>query len=361
MIFINSLFVAFIIFIIAEDVAFAKYYQSQENCCKTNYSNLYKIGRQGFFLKAPQTLPSDVKRSEKMKNSQKLWKLDEIADIRKGESEAANSPELFFGSMQESLNEEQLFRSCFNGDIKLAGKLLENGVNVNALNKMGMTPLMLAANRHLNIAQLLIEKGANVNAKYATGRTSLHLAVFSLNADIVSLLVSSGANVNAEYEDGETVLMEAASSSSSEIVELLLKNGAEVNASDDAGNTALINAAEGYSEEESPGDTEVVKILLEFGADGAHKTLDGWTALHGAARHNNIEMIEMLVANGVDINAATVEGITPLMCVGKTDTAKCLLSYKANPYLKDAKGLMAVNYAERMGYKEIVHLLSQHK
>ena len=73
-----------------------------------------------------------------------------------------------------------------------------------------------------------------------------------------------------------TPLMEAASGGYADIVKLLIDHGANVNAKSSVGNTALTYACCG-------GYEDVVKILLDAGADVEHQNENGHTPLMEAA------------------------------------------------------------------------------
>lgn len=73
-----------------------------------------------------------------------------------------------------------------------------------------------------------------------------------------------------------TPLMEAASGGYADIVKLLIEHGANVNAKSSVGNTALTYACCG-------GYEDVVKILLDAGADVEHQNDNGHTPLMEAA------------------------------------------------------------------------------
>jgi len=98
-----------------------------------------------------------------------------------------------------------------------------------------------------------------------------------------------------------------------EVVKLLVENGADINAVYNHGNTALHKAA--YNNR----NLEIVKFLVENGADINRANKYGDTALHIAlyshiAIHNNrnLEIIKFLVENGADINIAGNQGDTAL-------------------------------------------------
>ena len=92
-----------------------------------------------------------------------------------------------------------------DGNIKAVKQHLDAGADVNS--KGGYengTALHFAAGKgHKEIVELLIAKGVDVNAKNNRGGTPLHLAN---NKEIAELLIANGADVNAKDEDGETPL-----------------------------------------------------------------------------------------------------------------------------------------------------------
>lgn len=76
-------------------------------------------------------------------------------------------------------------------------KLLENGIDVNEINKLGITPLITAIYfNNLEIANLLVERGANVNYRFYNGFTPLILSCNNHNDEIVEMLLKNGVNVN---------------------------------------------------------------------------------------------------------------------------------------------------------------------
>jgi ankyrin repeat protein len=106
--------------------------------------------------------------------------------------------------------------------------LLAKGANVHAKNRIGFTPLHLAAYEgKKDIAELLLAKGADVNAKSNDGNTPLHTAVEHHHKDIAELLIDKGADVNAKSNEGNTPLRFAGWVSEKDIAELLRANGAK--------------------------------------------------------------------------------------------------------------------------------------
>ena len=81
-----------------------------------------------------------------------------------------------------------------NGNTWDLQKFLTDGVNINALDDKGFTPLMIAAeNGQISNVAFLIKKGADVNFKSKDNYTALILAAVSGNKEIIEILLNNGA------------------------------------------------------------------------------------------------------------------------------------------------------------------------
>ena len=110
-------------------------------------------------------------------------------------------------------------------------------LDVNVLNKVGESPLMMAALKsHVDVARTLIERGAAINKD---GWTPLHYAATGGNTDIISMLLAKGAQIDARSPNGTTPLMMAARYGSTQAVQLLLQKGANYRLSNEQKLTAL--------------------------------------------------------------------------------------------------------------------------
>jgi ankyrin repeat protein len=124
-----------------------------------------------------------------------------------------------------------------NGNDKLVALLLKSKANPNARNRVGDSPLMLAAyNGKAEVVNALLAGGAQVNID---GWTPLHYAVFAEQPEMVSLLLSKGAKVDAPAPNQQTPLMLAAKNGNVVIAKLLLNAKADVSLKDQYGETAL--------------------------------------------------------------------------------------------------------------------------
>jgi ankyrin repeat protein len=147
-----------------------------------------------------------------------------------------------------------------SGDIGLVRLLIEQGADVNAVNKEGVTPLIKAAQfGQTEIVKFLHEHGADVNRANSKGETALFKAAEGNHIETVQYLLQAGADVNKKTNIGKTALMTAAEYGYDSLVSLLLRHGADVHVKDQTGNTAL-SLAQYWKHE------QIIKQLKQKGA-----------------------------------------------------------------------------------------------
>lgn len=179
-------------------------------------------------------------------------------------------------------------QSAEKGDYSAVVAFLSSGVDINARDEHGWTPLMVSTfNGKEKVALLLIRSGADVRAKDAAGYGPLHWAAFNGYSNVVKLLIEKRAPVNGRSNHGWTPLLQAASRGHLLTVGQLLAAGAEVNLPSNDGWTALHKAA-------ANGHTEVVKLLLAKGAIRDAEYQDGTTPLKLALKNKHSEIVALL-------------------------------------------------------------------
>ena len=96
-------------------------------------------------------------------------------------------------------------------------------------------------------------------------------------------------------DSGSSSLHEAIATQDAELVRILIEGGANVDVKDVFGEPALHEAI-------ALGDPAMVNILVEAGADVNAKNVFGDPALHRAILNNDVEIVRILVDAGADVN-----------------------------------------------------------
>lgn len=211
----------------------------------------------------------------------------------------------------------------------LVPTLLKEGVDVNAVRGDGSTALLWAAHwDDRNAIDLLLRAGAKVNAADDHGVTPLARACENASEAAVTRLLEAGANPNTAQTNGLTPLMIAARTGNLGIVNALLARGANVNAETaKTHDTALMWAiAEKHR--------EVVRALVDKGADVHPRPQQAFSPLMGAAKNGDIETAKILVAAGARPNDTSADGTHPLpyaIISGQAKFAHLLLELGADP------------------------------
>jgi ankyrin repeat protein len=110
-------------------------------------------------------------------------------------------------------------------------------------------------------------------------------------------------------------------------------------------------------------DRAAVRTLLQQRVDPNQAEPDGTTALHWAARRDDVELVRSLIRAGANVQAVNRYGVTPLMLVSETGsvlTAEALLAAGADANLGLPEGETPLMIAARSGKADIVKLLALH-
>jgi hemoglobin len=154
---------------------------------------------------------------------------------------------------------------------------------------------------------------------------------------------------------GRTLLHEASAQGNLTMVELLLRLGADPNAQDGGGHTPLYSLANEYRASDG-GD--VVRALAGSGANvNANDGVKHCTALHMAARRDNLEIAEVLLDCGAHIDARDSLGDTPLrrsVNCNQVQVASLLLARGADVHSRGNKGLTPLQAARTSAMKQLL-------
>lgn len=238
-----------------------------------------------------------------------------------------------------------------NDDLAKIEKLEPSQIDLR--DRQGATLLMHAAGFGSPAAmRLLLDRKADVNAVNAFNSSALHWAA----GDPVKtkLLVEHGAKVAVVSKYGRTPLMLAAvRGGNSPIVRLLIEKGADVKTADNRGVTALHEAAQS-------GDLTSMRLLIEHGADVNALDRNGDSPLMFAAAGLHSDGVQLLLKHGANVNVVRraypsvkhgqVEqrGVTALLLAvpyASAGLTQILIKAGADVRAQDARGMSALMMA----------------
>jgi len=220
--------------------------------------------------------------------------------------------------------EESFFKAAADGDVMAVNGFISAGINVNARNGDGDTPLTaMASLGNVKVVDALLRGGADVNAKGRNGWTALLFSLQDQHPDVFDLLLSQpNLDLKAETPDKMTALMVAVWHQQDAAVRALLKRDPDLN----------------------------------------HQDNDGDTAVHGAALYRNAKILGLLLDAGANPNVKNKVGGTALMwaaAYGHDDIVRDLLDRGADPTIRDTDGVTAAGWAAKNGRTNILMMLRQ--
>ncbi|KAL1289480.1 hypothetical protein AAHE18_20G062200 [Arachis hypogaea] len=149
----------------------------------------------------------------------------------------------------------------------------------------------------------LLKRGLDSNESDRNGRTALHIAASKGSENCVMLLLDYGADPNIRDSDGSVSLWEAILGGHESVSQLLLANGANLK-SGDVGQFACTAAEQNT--------LNLLKDIVRYGGDVTlPSATSGTTALHVAVSEDNVEVVKFLLDRGADIDKPDKNGWTP--------------------------------------------------
>ena len=152
---------------------------------------------------------------------------------------------LLYHAIIDGKSRMELFDAATDGRHGAALRAIDSGLTVNATDRHGWTPLMVAAARgDAELLRDLLSRHANLNARNSSGATALMLALWYGHPDEAEALIAAGADVRIADEDGRTALFAAAMRGDAPMCRLLLARGADRAHRDQSDKTAIEYARE---------------------------------------------------------------------------------------------------------------------
>ncbi len=219
--------------------------------------------------------------------------------------------------------ETALMIAARSGSVPGVKSLIAHGAKLDAVDtNRGQNALMwAAAEGHSGVVDLLIKSGADIKVASKSGFNALVFATQKGDEKSVASLLAAGQSATYALPNGVTVLQVAVLSAHPEIARLLLDAGANPNVPDGNGAYPLHVAA-------TAGDVATVKALLAKHADpnvrtakadiprqgaGQFRPAGEQTPLLLAARNNREDVMRVLIEGGADPKLKAQDGTTLLM------------------------------------------------
>ena len=182
---------------------------------------------------------------------------------------------------------------------EIAKYLIEKGSDIEAVNANFYTPLMYAG---IKVTALLVNVGADVNYRSRNGWSALDEALWRGKSEVVEFLLDNGVKMpDIKTPDGKNKLFAALRIGCSKYLDKYLQTGLDPMVESETKSNLIHFAAESNS-------VELIDTLVALGVPSNRTNIYGWTPLHIAAYYGNKALVELLVQNGLDINARTIAG-----------------------------------------------------
>jgi ankyrin repeat protein len=220
-------------------------------------------------------------------------------------------------------NETLFYHAIDSGFEDIALKIMSLGADTSQTGVAGISPIARAVRHNMaKVVAALIAKGASADQKTPEGYTLAEMCVYSGYPETLEVLLSKGVKLEKEF-----ALLWAIRDGKGKAVPVLLAHGAVPNIMNQDGTPAILLAAEA-------GETEAVKAFIAHKATLDHPSkAQNLTAMAAASHAGHLEVVRMLVEAGANMEAVDNFGMTPLAhatVLGKADVVEYLLSKGAN-------------------------------
>jgi ankyrin repeat protein len=266
--------------------------------------------------------------------------------------------------LDEKLAETSLlYYALEHGQMDIAESLVELGANVDLVAESGeplLTTLPSKRDVQPDVFRFLVEHGADLTVRDRRGYTLATRCFWQFKPiDLIHIktLIEQDLDLDVLNVDSTTTLALAVRTGEADLVRILLDGGADPNLSGAHGRTPLFDAV-------FQNEPDIVSLLIERGADVDAKDDYGATPLSEAAALGNEGVSRRLLTQGAQVNSRQAYGQTPLLrAVGgraKDDPAiiSLLLEHGADVAARSDGGETVVIVAAVMAKPETISVLA---
>ncbi|CAL5866204.1 uncharacterized protein PFLUO_LOCUS411 [Penicillium psychrofluorescens] len=214
-------------------------------------------------------------------------------------------------------------------------------------------------NGYLLLVYLMLVRWMDFAAKYKGPVTreifqNAFVAAAQSHCDwLVKVLLQHDADMDAQDERGVSAFNELVDTGQAKACQILMENGQDPNRNGPQNLRPLSIAA-------TSGHPDVIKVLLDYGAELDYRDGYGFTALHWAVGQRKINAVRMLLSAGADIETRDIDERTPLLSAvveNRVWIVELLLENGADLNACDKNGENALMIAADRGYNDILCLL----
>ena len=273
------------------------------NMPEVNIRALTKEGNNVIHLAAKSNLKLDVLNETIEKAKGRIFKTEELKA---------------FINERNSKGDTAIGVAVVREKLPFIKRLVEEGGDIANVNNKGWSTLHLAAQKgNREITEYLLtdpRMPKKISSKNSDERTPIHLAASNARLDFVQFLIERGADI----ESSSSVTLQKAMLNENEDVFLYLLGLINTKyATNEKRRTELID------QKDDEGDTplmaavilkkiNLLKALIEAGANVKETNFAGRSALHWAAEEGNVEACPLLIKGGLNFSDQDNNGNTPL-------------------------------------------------
>jgi len=196
-----------------------------------------------------------------------------------------------------------MLRALLFNQYDIVNYLIHYGININMPYKKIFTPLTYAVYTHLDQVKFLVERGVDINATDGYGHTPLMIAAGYGRLKTVKYLIEHGADLHAKNPKGYDALLLSSKYGYFKVAKYLIDHGADIHATNNKGDSAFLLSLR-------HDDLDIVKYFIEHGVDINQKDQKGYNAIMLSAFFGNLDIIKYLIENGIDMYQTDNEGLT---------------------------------------------------